>query len=197
MAAKNLELAVASYQNAVSVEWRPFLIDAGTKVEGEDYVAYNARRWGGDGWTRSLRAKGRAVGAQFSSWRYWPNALRAHRLMRCAQRQEAETETVKTALFKACYEEGKNISSTETLAQIGAACGLAEGDEAAVSSYLASDDGEREVIEECRNASRSGVSGVPYFIIDGDAVDRPYGFSGAISANELLELFEEVSGTSS
>ena len=117
--------------------------------------------------------------------------------MRFAQRQEAETETVKTALFKACYEEGKNISSTETLAQIGAACGLAEGDEAAVSSYLASDDGEREVIEECRNASRSGVSGVPYFIIDGDAVDRPYGFSGAISANELLELFEEVSGTSS
>ena len=42
-------VAVASYQNAVSVEWRPFLIDAGTKVEGEDYAAYNARRWGGDG----------------------------------------------------------------------------------------------------------------------------------------------------
>jgi hypothetical protein len=37
------------------------MIDPATADGGEEYDAYNRRRWGSDGWTRSLRAKvGRA-----------------------------------------------------------------------------------------------------------------------------------------
>ena len=42
------------------------MIDPGTQENGEDYLAYNRRRWGSDGWTHSLRAKGRRVGAPFA-----------------------------------------------------------------------------------------------------------------------------------
>lgn len=31
------------------------MIDPRTAAEGEDYLAYNQRRWGSDSWTQSLR----------------------------------------------------------------------------------------------------------------------------------------------
>lgn len=42
---------------------------------GEEYLAYNQRRWGGDGWTQSLRRSGKPDGTAFSDWKWWPNTL--------------------------------------------------------------------------------------------------------------------------
>ena len=67
----------------------------------------------------------------------------------------------------------------------------------AIRAYLTSSEGTREVQAEIREWSQRGVSGVPYFIVDGDAVDRPYGFSGAVGADQLVDLFNEVSGSDS
>ena len=39
----------------VQVSFSPYMIDMGTQPLGEDYKAYNARRWGGDGWTASMK----------------------------------------------------------------------------------------------------------------------------------------------
>ncbi|KAH8055161.1 DSBA-like thioredoxin domain containing protein [Aureococcus anophagefferens] len=86
---------------------------------GEDYKAYNRRRWGGDGWTRSLRAKGRAVGA-----------LRelADVAARCAAPADDVRATkeheLKERLFEAVYERGENISDLETLCRIAGDAGL-------------------------------------------------------------------------
>ena len=44
---------------------------------GEEYLAYNRRRWGGDGWTHDLRRSGAPDGAAFSNWQWWPNTLKA------------------------------------------------------------------------------------------------------------------------
>lgn len=33
----------------------PYMIDMRTNPGGEEYLAYNQRRWGSDGWTQSLR----------------------------------------------------------------------------------------------------------------------------------------------
>ena len=33
----------------VRIRYFPFMIDPGTKADGEEYMAYNRRRWGGDG----------------------------------------------------------------------------------------------------------------------------------------------------
>lgn len=48
------------------VEWKPYMIDPGTKAEGEEFEAYNVRRWGSSGWTHSLKRSGRQVGANFN-----------------------------------------------------------------------------------------------------------------------------------
>lgn len=39
----------------VHVSFSPYMIDMGTQPLGEDYLAYNERRWGGDGWTASMK----------------------------------------------------------------------------------------------------------------------------------------------
>lgn len=39
----------------VHVSFRPYMIDVRTQPNGEDYLAYNERRWGGDGWTASMK----------------------------------------------------------------------------------------------------------------------------------------------
>lgn len=202
--------------------WKPFLIDPGTKPSGEAYLAYNERRWGGDGWTGSLRAKGRRCGADFGNWVWWPHTLDAHRLMRFLSTQHgtAAADALKSALFDACYEEGRNISERACLVQVGAAClralganasagaGASSGPADAASggverilgNFLASDAGRSEVLRECREASSSGVGGVPYFLVSSAAGgaaggdSRPYGLSGAQDAETLLSVFNDVVG---
>ena len=69
------------------VVYHAFVIDHGTAAGGEEYGAYNRRRWGGDGWTGDLRHRGRPDGAAFANWVWWPNSVRAHQLLLLAQRE--------------------------------------------------------------------------------------------------------------
>lgn len=52
---------------------------------GEEYLAYNVRRWGGDGWCADLRRSGARDGAAFADWRWWPNSVGGHQLILYAQ----------------------------------------------------------------------------------------------------------------
>lgn len=45
----------------VHVSFSPYMIDIGTQPDGEDYLAYNKRRWGGDGWTASMKRYNRCL----------------------------------------------------------------------------------------------------------------------------------------
>ncbi|EGB05970.1 hypothetical protein AURANDRAFT_15199, partial [Aureococcus anophagefferens] len=161
---KNLDLALQRLPATASSEvcWHPFMIDPNTQPSGEDYKAYNRRRWGGDGWTRSLRAKGRAVGAPFANWQTWPHTMRAHQLMMFAP-HEKEHE-LKERLFEAVYERGENISDLETLCRIAGDAGLDTAGFRAVADTRAARDG---VNRECAQASARGVQGVPFFIVHG------------------------------
>lgn len=141
------------------------MIDPNTQPSGEDYKAYNRRRWGGDGWTRSLRAKGRAVGAPFANWQTWPHTMRAHQLMMFAP-HEKEHE-LKERLFEAVYERGENISDLETLCRIAGDAGL-------------------------DTASARGVQGVPFFIVHGAEDKQPIGFSGAVDPDEFEKILRQV-----
>jgi hypothetical protein len=41
------------------------LTDSGTNPPGENFEAYNQRRWGSSGWTNHLKQEGREDGAMF------------------------------------------------------------------------------------------------------------------------------------
>lgn len=170
------------------------MIDPGTRGDGEEFEAYNKRRWGGSGWTNHLRSEGRKDGAMFGNWKWWPNTLKAHQLVLYAEKENnIDTSTSNAALFQASYEEGENISSTSTLVQVGEKLGLEDTD--ALTEYLENGKGASEVMKEIQAGRKKyQIKGVPFFIVDGDAAKRPYGMSGAQSADTLVELFEEVGG---
>ena len=59
----------------IVTKFHPYMIDTATRAEGEEYRAYNNRRWGSDGWTHQLRRSSRGT-AGYNDWRWWPNTLK-------------------------------------------------------------------------------------------------------------------------
>jgi len=222
----------------IQIEWKPFMIDPGTKTQGEEYLAYNQRRWGSDGWTHSLKREGKKIGAPFANWyvevfldsvslntteylwcattklifltslylsaiirKWWPNTFKAHQLVAYfAQKKkngEDSTSHSNRALFEALYEEGKNLSSIDTLVQVAVEkLGLPVEEQDDLRSFLETDRAGQDVmrdIEEGRQKYR--ISGVPFFVIETSPRgpgQRPYGFSGAQPPSTFLEIFEEL-----
>ena len=87
-------------------------------------------------------------------------------------------------LFRAYFEEEKNITDRGVLVEAAAAAGL---DTAAVEKFLAGEEGGREVDAEAERARGRLVSGVPFFTIQ----DR-YVVEGAEEPAAFLEIFEKV-----
>jgi len=196
VAQQSLSIAVEQFgADRVEVNWLPYMIDPQTDPKGEEYLAYNRRRWGGDGWTASLRQRGAAVGAAFSDWRWWPNTLNAHRLVHFAQAKGLSSSAAKAAIFEALYEEGINVSGPEALADVAARkLGL---DRSEVLRHLESDEGVAEVIKVAQEGAGIVQGGVPFFLVskgDGDAAQRPIGFSGAQDTRTFLDIFRQVVG---
>lgn len=172
------------------------MIDPGTNPEGELMEAYCQRRWGGSGWTRDLRRQGQGDGAIFGDWKWWPNTWKGHQLVQYARDQaQVDTGVSNAALFQAMYEEGANLSSVDTLVQIGMTQ-LGIDNETELRSYLEQDEGLNQVRQEIEDGQRTyRISGVPFFIISGTSPNkkkRPYGVSGAQKPATLVEIFEEL-----
>lgn len=179
------------------------MIDPSTKTDGEDFEAYNIRRWGSSGWTQSLKRRGRQVGADFNNWVTWPNTLKAHQLIAFVthpDRQVANKPTTSecnAVIFDAMYECGENISLVDTLVKIGREkLGVTEGGE--LRAHLENNVGAKEVMKEIQTGRRKyGISGVPYFVVateerESRLVGKPYTLSGAQDSSAFVEMFEEL-----
>jgi predicted DsbA family dithiol-disulfide isomerase len=178
----------------VDVKWMPYQIDPATNIEGETFDAYCRRRWGGSGWTNHLRQEGKKDGANFSNWKWWPNTLKAHQFVAYAARHGISTSQSNELLFEALYEEGENISLTETLAMLGRT--RFNLDETELRAFLEDDNIAQEVKKEMERGRRTyRISGVPFFVVDGAGVDKPYGFSGAQATSTFVDVFEKVSNS--
>ena len=174
------------------------MIDPNTNPSGETVEAYCRRRWGGSGWTAHLKQEGRndGYGSSFREWSWWPNTIRAHSWIKFAsERHGVDTGVCNSILFKALYEEGKNISLIDVLVEI-AKEDLKFTDEKAdeLYEYLAREEGVPGVKEEIRRGRREyDISGVPFFIIGSDTDDPPYALSGAQKPQTFLKIFKELS----
>jgi len=172
------------------VNWKPFFIDPSTKSGGEDYTAYCRRRWGGDGWTGSL--PGKRDGRKFTNWKIWPNTLHATRLIHRAgvvggwQLQHK----AKALVFQMIYENGENVSTLEALLAAAEELGIPNAE-----AYLQSDEDVALVQKQAREASRSGISGVPFFVVyksdEGDCAD-PITLSGAQPPKAFLQCMKTL-----
>lgn len=150
---------------------------------------------------KRLSAVGESEGISFKFGGNTGLTRDSHRLLWFAGEREAETRgsakeegsgneiggiqtRVVEKLFKAYFEEEKNITDVRVLEEAGVAAGL-ERD--AVKGLLDSEDGGSEVDGEAKMASRRLVSGVPYFEVQGK-----YCVEGADEPETFLEIFEKI-----
>lgn len=197
---KRLHKAVRQLQQEtgleVEIKWNPFIIDPSTSQEGEDFAAYNLRRWGSDSssWTESLRRSGAPDGASFSNWKTWPNTLLAHQLVALADEEGMAGEAT-DLLFLRTYEEGGNVSLLPELEDIARTLGL---DRARVQAGLVgkrSEELRTRVLERDAAAKQQlRISGVPHYIVAaGPSSLHKYSLRGAQRPDRLMGAMQLVS----
>jgi predicted DsbA family dithiol-disulfide isomerase len=178
---RRLERALDLLKNELTLEisWLPFQLNPGMPKEGMPRAEYRKAKFGSLERSRQLDARvmaeGRSEGIEFAFDRIerTPNTSEAHRLIALAGDQNA----VVSALFRAYFEEARDIGDPQVLAGIAAQCGVKGWPEQApdVSAL------EEEVRE-------MGISAVPSFIFD-----RRSGFSGAYPPETLAAAIKEAS----
>ncbi|RPH66924.1 MAG: DsbA family oxidoreductase [Burkholderiales bacterium] len=174
------------------VRWHPFQLNPDLPDEGMSRADYLQMKFGTPDPAaiyQRVGAAARAVGLQpeFAKIARQPNTLRAHALIGAVQ-GDAQQAIVER-LFRAYFVEGADLTSRATLEALAREAGLPD---AAVGAAL--DDGEarQQAAEADAEARRLGVSGVPFFVIDGKA-----GVSGAQGADALLAAFGQARGSAS
>ena len=75
------------------------------------------------------------------------------------------------AIYRAYFQDGRDIGDLDVLVELAAGCGMAAD---SARALLLSDAGLEQVQAEARWAGEAGISGVPFFIFNGR-----YALSGA------------------
>jgi len=167
---------------SVEVEWAPFLLrpnepEAGTpKPGGPGPHQVNDR----------LRQVGQAAGVNFTGLcPRAPNTVKAHALLTFAlEKAGAGTQNqVQEILFRQYFTDGK-YPDVDNLVAAAEESGLSGAE---VRAALEDRRYEDRVRREATQASRSGISGVPFFLFNG----KP-GFSGAVPAEQVLEALQSA-----
>ena len=175
----------------VEVRWRPYQLDPTLPKEGKDRKQYMEDKFGGPEGAEKAYANVRAAGAEenipfaFDDIPVSANTLDAHRLIRWAgSLGPAAQDTAVDALFKAYFEDGKNIGDDAVLIEAGRHAGL----ETEVVERLLAGDADRDAVSaEIDQARQMGVTGVPCFIID-----MKYAVVGAQPAEALADAMRKV-----
>jgi len=157
--------------------------------EGRNQKEYLIAKFGSEAQYEKITANTTKVAAEeglafdFSKQHISPNTRDAHRIIWLAK-TEGKQHEVKEAFMKAYFEDGIDLSKNENLIAVPAKAGL---DDYKVRELLHSDAGLAEVIAAEQLNIQRGVSGVPFYIINGK-----YGISGAQSAATFIEAFKNV-----
>jgi predicted DsbA family dithiol-disulfide isomerase len=188
-----LDLAIAEVQDTVGVEvnWRPYQLNPDYPPEGVDQKKALAAKLGGadkvEQAHRMLTELGQQVGIHydFDAIKIGPNSMDAHRLLLWAHTEGRDVQNrVVEAIFKAFFEEGRNIGDHAVLLDIAERAGL---DRAVIAQLLASDADKDTIRSEIDAVTRMGVSGVPFFILD-----HQFAISGAQTPEVLVGALRDI-----
>lgn len=189
---RRLEKAVASLPEIdVDVRWRPYQLDPTIPPEGKDRKQYMLAKFGSEEKLKQIHDRIVPLGAaegidfHFADIRIAANTLDAHRVIRwAASAGEGVQNRVTKALFAANFEKGEYIGDKAELARIAGENGM---DEATVATLLATDADRDAVLAEIEQAQRMGVTGVPFFVLEGK-----YAVTGAQDTEVLADAIRQV-----
>jgi predicted DsbA family dithiol-disulfide isomerase len=176
----------------IDLVWRAYELDPRAPVRREgDHAEHLARKYGmprsqAVAGIERLTATAAAEGLDFHFERAQPgNTFDAHRLLHYAGQAGPEVQdAVQERLFTAYFTEGAPIGEPATLIRLAGEVGLDVGECAAI---LAGDRYADEVRADEREALELGVTGVPFFVVDGK-----FGIPGAQDAETILDVLERA-----
>lgn len=191
---RRFETALERFEHAVGVDvvWRAYELDPhAPAIRDGDYVDRLAGKYGmtcaqAVAATERLTVTAAAEGLDFHFERARPgNTFDAHRLLHYVwEAGPGLQDALKERLFVAYFTEGAAIGEPETLLSLAADVGL---DRRECAAILAGDRYGDEVRADEREAVELGVTGVPFFVIDG-----AFGIPGAQDADTILSVLERA-----
>lgn len=185
----SLEAAAARIPGLVlDLHFHPFELNPGMGPEGQDIEEHLAQKYGAGpaqlaGSRQAIRERGAALGFTFSmearSRIY--NTFDAHRLLHWAGEVGGGVQrTLKLALLKAYFTEGRNVSDAAVLLELATAAGLPE---AGSRELLDGDRYAAEVRDAERQVQAQGISSVPAIIVNQRHL---------IQGGQPVEVFEQA-----
>jgi predicted DsbA family dithiol-disulfide isomerase len=180
---RRLEKALALHGGEIELRWLPFQLNPDMPREGMARADYRQRKFGSIERGRQLDARvaaegqGEGIAFAFERIARTPNTLAAHQLIEIAQ-QEGKGNEVVDALFRAYFEEARDIGADEVLAEIAARCAVAGWPGAADEKHVAALEASMRGL---------GISAVPTFIFE-----RKLGVSGAHPPESLAAAMREA-----
>ncbi|KAJ5515305.1 hypothetical protein N7527_006865 [Penicillium freii] len=205
---RRLSRAITTHQatypaDTFSLHWKAFYLNpASAEYPGVNKAEMYIRKFGAERFeaiSARLSAVGKGEGIQFSFGGNTGLTRDSHRLLWFAGQREAEEVAKKEGadgvvgglqtrvaeqLFRAYFEEEKNITDLKVLVEAGVGAGL---DRETVKKLLNEDVGAQEVDLEAKTAARRLVSGVPYISVQGK-----YHVEGADEPEVFIDIFEKV-----
>jgi predicted DsbA family dithiol-disulfide isomerase len=189
---RRFEQALAGFphRDEVEVVWRAFELDPAAPAErtggyAENLAAkYRVPLEQAQGMVDTMTdvAAQHGLGFHFETARPG-STFDAHRLLHLAGERGVQ-DAVKERLLRATFTDGEPIGDHDTLVRLVAEAGL-DADEA--RAVLASDRFAAEVRGDEQQATAYGITGVPFFVVDGR-----YGVSGAQPAEALGQVLAQA-----
>jgi predicted DsbA family dithiol-disulfide isomerase len=149
------------------IEWHPFQLNPDMPREGMDRRAYLEGKFGGkEGAVRAYapvveHAEKAGLNIQFEAMKRTPNTLDAHRLIHWAGIEGKQNQVV-DALFRAYFEEGRDIGNHEVLADVADGAGM---DASVVLKLLQSESDAQDIRDRDAHSRKMGVNSVPTYIV--------------------------------
>jgi predicted DsbA family dithiol-disulfide isomerase len=187
---RKFEAGVKQFAGEVEVEYHSFELAPDTPVDFEGTpVDYLAKRKGMqladvEAMLERVTTIASEVGLNFDYGSvHQTNTGKAQELLHFAKAHGKQGE-VKERLLSAYFEQGRHLGQIDVLVAIAGEAGLNESD---ARSALEADSYRTAVEADVAQAAHFGISGVPFYVIDGK-----YGISGAQGSDIFASALAEA-----
>jgi predicted DsbA family dithiol-disulfide isomerase len=185
---RRLDDALLAVHGPSIVTWYPFRINSSGEAMG--FEEYLGTPFGAGKDLRpaleELTAAGRAEGINFRFDRVsgMPSTVDAHRILKLAETEGVFVPDVAESLFRAFFEEGRDISERDTLTDLGGQSGLSRQ---SIERTLDDEASRQVVLSQEAQVRKSGITGVPNFLIN-----KRLFVIGAQSTEALVNVFDRA-----
>lgn len=187
---RRLDDALLAVHGPSNVSWYPFQLNPAMPAAGMGFEEYLAAKFGDPKELRSalgqLTTEGKMEGInfRFDKLSRVPSTLNAHRLMKLAETERANTSDLAEEFLKGFFESGLDIGDRDVLTELAIRHGLENSD---INKTLDDDLSRQVVLAQEAQVRQGGITGVPDFL-----VNKRLFVIGAQSTEALVSAFDRA-----